>query len=145
MNNLGYPLESRNRAVAFIERGEELFNHPKKYKDQENGYKVFKKGLQFMIEYGKGNLFFTKLYSQTHMSYLAERDPDVFKMLKKKLDYWMDRARYMESIVYPPGAPKGLKIVDQNIQSPTSDLNKDKDPHSLMKSQLLGGASPMNK
>jgi len=52
------PLFYRNKGWEFIERGNELFTSPEKPNDQKKGYLIFKKGLEFLIQYGKSYLFF---------------------------------------------------------------------------------------
>jgi len=47
------PLFYRTKGWEFIDRGKELFNSPQKPNDQKKGYLIFKKGLEFLIEYGK--------------------------------------------------------------------------------------------
>ena len=48
------PITIRTRALSFMERGEELYHNPTTPDDQAKGYLIYKKGLEFMIDYARG-------------------------------------------------------------------------------------------
>lgn len=48
------PIAIRTRALAFMERGEQLYQNPQNPDDKVKGYQIYKKGLEIMINYARG-------------------------------------------------------------------------------------------
>lgn len=48
------PMDIRTRALSFMERGEQLYQNPTAPDDKAKGYLIYKKGLEFMINYARG-------------------------------------------------------------------------------------------
>lgn len=46
------PVYYRDRGLEFLKKGKELFNKTE-FETREKGYEVFKKGLDYMLQYAK--------------------------------------------------------------------------------------------
>lgn len=117
------PIAVRNRALSFLERGEELYTNPKNSDDQTKGFKIYKKGVGFMIDYARGKF---RHCINLIIILLAERNPVLASKVTAKLKEWVNRAKLMgvkvasarskSSVILPKGP------VDNNVQ-PKSPLS----------------------
>jgi hypothetical protein len=54
-NSVSNPAVQRDRGLDFMKKGKEIFNQGQSIPEKEKGYEVFKKGLEYMFNYAKGN------------------------------------------------------------------------------------------
>jgi hypothetical protein len=51
------PAYYRDKALEYAKKGKEVYSTQQDKNKQQMGYEIFKKGIQFMIQYAKSNIF----------------------------------------------------------------------------------------
>ena len=109
------PQTIRNKGMDFVKRGKEIYNTRQTLEERERGFLIYKQGLQYIVDYLKGNLLTLSLIMKSDQI-LVETNAEFKAKTKENLKIWL----------------KDCEIMGQNLQANQSNQTD----NSLSKSTL---------
>lgn len=115
------PATQRDRAMNYITKGKEIFNAAKTVNEKEQGYSIYKQGLEKLLVYLKSNALNYRALN-VHFFILGETNAEIKQIVKDNFKGWMGEAEKMAAqIEFERG---GAKQQEQKPTPTVKDINQ---------------------
>lgn len=115
------PFQMRDKGMSYIMKGKEFFNGGKTANEKEQGYNVYRKGLEMIMTYLKSKHY---IYRAADLHSLGENNAEIRNMVKENMKQWiLDGQKMASQIDHDRGPVNNSRAPNTNNNSNNNDYN----------------------